>query len=92
MLITVFVHTFSTHAGFQCEAVAETGLHIASTGEEPKSLVGHLQLRNVTFAYPTRAVPVFRSFNLSVPAGSTLALVGASGSGKSTVVRATGSR
>jgi ABC-type bacteriocin/lantibiotic exporter with double-glycine peptidase domain len=53
--------------------------------------VGHLQLRNVTFAYPTRAVPVFRSFNLSVPAGSTLALVGASGSGKSTVVRATGS-
>lgn len=49
--------------------------------------MGHLQLRNVTFAYPSRAVPVFRSFNLTVPAGSTLALVGASGSGKSTVVR-----
>ena len=70
-----------------CGAGIDSSIPSTFAGEEPKSLVGHLQLRNVTFAYPTRAVPVFRSFNLSVPAGSTLALVGASGSGKSTVVR-----
>lgn len=51
-------------------------------------MVGQIQLRDVTFAYPTRAVPVFKRFNLTIPAGSTVALVGASGSGKSTVVRA----
>ncbi|XP_016018842.2 ATP-binding cassette sub-family B member 10, mitochondrial [Rousettus aegyptiacus] len=48
---------------------------------------GALQFRNVHFAYPTRPeAPVFRDFSLSVPAGAVTALVGASGSGKSTVV------
>ncbi len=41
----------------------------------------------MSFAYPARPdVHVFRSFSLKVPAGKTVALVGQSGSGKSTVV------
>jgi ABC-type multidrug transport system fused ATPase/permease subunit len=47
---------------------------------------GELRLEEVTFAYPTRPTqPVLRGFTLSVPAGATLALVGGSGTGKSTV-------
>ncbi|SEL64699.1 ATP-binding cassette, subfamily B [Streptacidiphilus jiangxiensis] len=40
---------------------------------------------NVDFSYPTSAEPVLRGLDLSLSAGETVALVGASGSGKSTV-------
>lgn len=56
-------------------------------GVELESVSGRLELRNVEFAYPSRPdIPILRSFSLSVPAGKTIALVGSSGSGKSTVV------
>ncbi|KAJ8926034.1 hypothetical protein NQ315_009889 [Exocentrus adspersus] len=48
---------------------------------------GNIDFKNVTFAYPTRPQQnVLENFNLTVPAGKTVAIVGASGSGKSTVV------
>lgn len=54
---------------------------------ELNAVTGHVELKNVDFAYPSRPdVPVLRNFSLSAPAGKTLALVGSSGSGKSTVV------
>ena len=44
--------------------------------------------RNVTFAYPSRPdMPVLSNFSLEIPKGRTVALVGASGSGKSTVLQ-----
>lgn len=43
-----------------------------------------VELRHVGFSY-TEGVPVLKDINLSVPRGSTIALVGASGSGKSTI-------
>lgn len=46
---------------------------------------GHIELRNVTFTYPGRSQPALRCMNLEIPAGKTVALVGSSGSGKSTV-------
>ncbi|XP_073011896.1 ABC transporter B family member 1 [Typha latifolia] len=56
-------------------------------GIELDSVTGHVELKNVDFAYPSRPeVPVLRDLSLSVAAGKTLALVGSSGSGKSTVV------
>lgn len=52
-----------------------------------KSFQGALEFKNVHFAYPARPeVPIFQDFSLSIPAGSVTALVGSSGSGKSTVV------
>ncbi|XP_020571569.1 ABC transporter B family member 1 [Phalaenopsis equestris] len=59
----------------------------AETGMELQSVTGHVELKNVDFAYPARPeVQILRDFSLTVAAGKTLALVGSSGSGKSTVV------
>lgn len=48
---------------------------------------GNIELKNVTFSYPSRPdVIIFRDFSIFFPAGKTVAVVGGSGSGKSTVV------
>ena len=48
-------------------------------------IVGEMEFRNLTFAYPG-APPVLHDINLRIPAGSSLAIVGPTGSGKSTLV------
>lgn len=56
-------------------------------GYKPKSITGNIELCNVDFAYPTRPnVMVFQGFSLLVEAGKSIALVGKSGSGKSTII------
>ncbi len=47
---------------------------------------GHLELRDVTFAYNGRT-PVIQHLSLDIPAGKTIAIVGSTGSGKSTLVK-----
>jgi ATP-binding cassette subfamily C protein CydCD len=44
-----------------------------------------IELRDVTFTYPGRRRPALVGVSLTVPAGSTVALVGASGAGKTTI-------
>jgi ATP-binding cassette subfamily B protein len=46
---------------------------------------GHLRLEDVTFAYPGSATAAIAGVSLDVPAGTSLALVGETGSGKSTI-------
>ncbi|KAK4348483.1 hypothetical protein RND71_031238 [Anisodus tanguticus] len=59
----------------------------AKTGLELDSVSGQVELKNVEFSYPSRPeIKILNNFNLIVPAGKTIALVGSSGSGKSTVV------
>lgn len=54
--------------------------------EFPPEFRGHLRFDRVEFSYPGKEnAPVFRNFSLSIPAGQSVALVGASGSGKSTI-------
>jgi ATP-binding cassette subfamily B (MDR/TAP) protein 1 len=56
-------------------------------GEIPESLVGNIEFKDIKHIYPSRPdTTVLTDFNLQVPAGKIIALVGASGSGKSTVV------
>jgi ATP-binding cassette, subfamily B, bacterial len=47
---------------------------------------GEVSLNNITFAYNQRE-PIIKNLSLHIPAGQTIAIVGATGSGKSTLVK-----
>ncbi|KAK2738609.1 GTPase-activating protein [Onygenales sp. PD_40] len=56
-------------------------------GEKVESIEGTIEFRDVHFRYPTRPEqPVLRGLNLTVKPGQYVALVGASGCGKSTTI------
>jgi ATP-binding cassette, subfamily B, multidrug efflux pump len=59
---------------------AETTDHAIAT------IAGKIEFRDVTFRHRNAAVPALQHVNVSVPAGSALAIVGYTGSGKSTLV------
>ena len=65
----------------------QTAAHTALAAPEIR---GEIEFRHLTFRYPTaenggQAKPVLSDINLTVPAGTTLAIVGPTGSGKSTL-------
>ncbi|KAI9379359.1 hypothetical protein POPTR_017G085000v4 [Populus trichocarpa] len=56
-------------------------------GYRPEKITGHVELQDVDFAYPARPnVMVFKDFSINIEAGKSTALVGQSGSGKSTII------
>ncbi|KAI8937803.1 hypothetical protein NX059_005500 [Plenodomus lindquistii] len=56
------------------------------TGTTKISSVGDISFRSITFTYPTRPdVQVLRNVSFNIPRGSCTAIVGSSGSGKSTI-------
>jgi len=46
-----------------------------------------IRFRNLTFAYPAGGEPVLAGFDLAIPAGSSLAIVGQNGAGKTTIAK-----
>lgn len=60
---------------------------VGDVGEEITRIEGTIEMRGVCFSYPSRPdVIIFKEFDLKVRAGKSMALVGASGSGKSSVL------
>ncbi len=53
----------------------------------PRTLSRGIRFRQVTFRYPGSARKALDAFDLFIPAGQTVAIVGANGAGKSTLVR-----
>ena len=60
-----------------------SGSHAVDAKHAPE-----IHLRDVTFAYPTGAgAPVLEHFDLTIPAGCSLAIVGQNGAGKTTIAK-----
>ena len=53
--------------------------------QEIDTIHGEIEFRNLNFAYP-RGEPVLKNINLKIPRGSTAAIVGTTGSGKTTLI------
>jgi ATP-binding cassette subfamily B (MDR/TAP) protein 1 len=60
---------------------------LSDEGLVPATCAGVIEIKDITFAYPARpGTTVLKGLSLSAPAHQTTALVGASGSGKSTII------
>ena len=68
------------------EVIEKYGTSFDPKRENWEPLVGHITFDDVTFRYPDGTENVLEHFNLDVPAGSTVAIVGETGAGKSTLV------
>lgn len=68
------------------EVVAKYGTVFEPKRENWEPIRGDIEFRDVSFRYPDGNEDVLSHFNLKIPAGSTIAIVGETGAGKSTLV------
>ena len=68
-------------------AMAEAG-HLSDGQKTAEHLPARsIEFKNLKFAYPTTGEVTLENFNLSVPSGTTLAIVGPNGAGKTTLAK-----
>jgi ATP-binding cassette subfamily B protein len=60
--------------------------HLLPEEPEPARPAGEVQIRRLSFSYATGAAPILRDVSLTIPAGTSCAIVGEVGAGKSTLV------
>lgn len=79
--LRILMNTIETPVEPRTDPLSAAGAPVVSS---PAGM--EIELRDVTFSYPSRATQqVLRGLTMRIPAGSTAAIVGASGAGKSTV-------
>jgi ATP-binding cassette, subfamily B, bacterial len=69
------------------EAMAEAGALPAGTRPAGGLPARELRFRDLTFSYESSTRPVLDGFDLTIPAGSSLAIVGQNGAGKTTLAK-----
>jgi ABC-type multidrug transport system fused ATPase/permease subunit len=68
-------------------AMAPAGALPSGDREAGRMPAREIRFRNVTFAYPGGGPPVLERFDLTIPAGSSIAIVGQNGAGKTTLAK-----
>ena len=68
------------------EVIEKYGDSFSPKRENWEPLSGEIEFKDVTFRYPDGGDNVLEHFNLHIPAGATVAIVGETGAGKSTLV------
>jgi len=69
------------------QAMGPAGALVRGTHTAQNMPAKEIRFRNVRFAYSTDAEPVLDGFDLTIPAGSSLAIVGQNGAGKTTLAK-----
>lgn len=69
-----------------CEVLDTKSSMVVPDGVAELPRRGELEFRNVTFGYPGAEVPVLEDLTFTARPGTTTAIIGATGSGKSTIV------
>jgi ABC-type multidrug transport system fused ATPase/permease subunit len=69
------------------EAMRPAGELVRGTRTAQNVPATEIRFRNVRFAYPTTGEPVLDGFDLTIPAGTSLAIVGQNGAGKTTLAK-----
>ncbi|MDB9496871.1 ABC transporter ATP-binding protein [Spirulina major CS-329] len=73
---------------FQDFLALPTQIHEPSQPQPVPTLITKgIKFENVTFHYPNHTEPVLAGLNFEIPAGQTVALVGANGAGKTTLIK-----
>lgn len=88
-LVTIYDRIQEGSAGFArfCEIMDEPEEKEDENAVSPESLSGHISFKNVSFGYEKdgERKRVINNFSMEIPAGKTVALVGPSGGGKTTI-------
>jgi len=63
---------------------------IVNSSLEPSSIKGNIEFKNVSFTYPDSGIKALQDVSFSIETGKTLAIVGKTGSGKSTIANLIG--
>jgi ATP-binding cassette, subfamily B, bacterial len=66
---------------------ADGALQRVGTGSAAGMPSREIRFRNVSFGYPGAGAPVLAGFDITIPAGSSLAIVGQNGAGKTTIAK-----